>query len=250
MKPLSGTGSLVEMVGAPWEIHRLAVPVSPGSNRTRISDLYTKAGGNNDYTAIIALSPDHGIGFSVLVAGQPRWAGPGRFVLRNALGEAFIPAAEWAAVENAKKNIVGTFVGEDPTKANLTISHDKDGAGLVLDSVYVNGTDARWLPAGQLTGGPVEGVLRLFPTDVNSQSDSLSSLYKPSFTGSITHRLVVPAPDARAGVEGGQGMFDNSFAWMNVGFFGVLDEFIFQFEGGRLVAVASPGLETVFKRKD
>lgn len=248
MKPMSSTGSLVELVGAPWEIARLAVPVSPNSNRTRVSDLYTKAGGNNDYTAIMALSPDHGIGFSVLVAGPPQWAGPGRFVLRNAIGEAFIPAAEWAAVENAKRNMVGTFVGEDPKAANLTLSFDDEGAGLVIDSAYVNGSDAKWVMAGNLAPAPVPGMLRLYPTGTNSQSVSLASQYKPGFTGSVSHRVVAPQEDARAGVEGGKGMFDNSFAWMGVGFLGTVDELILQFEGGRLIAVESSSLETVLKR--
>lgn len=63
MKPLSGTGSLVELVGAPWEITRLMIPVSPASTRTRVRDLYLKAGGNVDYTSVIALSPDHGLGY-------------------------------------------------------------------------------------------------------------------------------------------------------------------------------------------
>lgn len=250
MKPLSGTGSLVEMVGAPWEIYRLAVPVTPDSNRTRVSDLYTKAGGSNDYTAVVALSPDHGLGFSVLVAGPPRWAGPGRFVLRNALGEVFIPAAEWAAVENAERNIIGTFVGEISSTANLTLSLDKDGAGLVLDSVYVHDLDARWVVAGYPSPQPINGTFRLYPTDINSQSSALSSLYTPGFTGSISHRLVVPQEDARSAVEGGSGMFEKSFAWANVGFFGVLDEFVLGFDCGRLVSVWSPGLETTFRRAD
>lgn len=60
MKPRSGAGSLVELVRAPWEITRLMIPVNPASDRTRVCDLYLKAGGNGEYTSIIALSPAPG----------------------------------------------------------------------------------------------------------------------------------------------------------------------------------------------
>ncbi|KAK6076234.1 hypothetical protein SCUP234_07402 [Seiridium cupressi] len=75
---------LVELVGAPWEIQRLAIPTTPGSNRTRVSDLYTKAGGTGDYNAIFDLSPDHGIGFSILVTGST--SPSARFTIRDVLG--------------------------------------------------------------------------------------------------------------------------------------------------------------------
>ncbi|KAK6069358.1 hypothetical protein SCUP515_09063 [Seiridium cupressi] len=64
MKPLSGTGSW-------W-------------NLTRVSDLYTKAGGTGEYNAIFALSPDHGIGFSILVTGST--SPSARFTIRDVLG--------------------------------------------------------------------------------------------------------------------------------------------------------------------
>ncbi|QGI99558.1 hypothetical protein CEK26_012627 [Fusarium fujikuroi] len=103
MKPRSSTGTLVELVGAPWEITRLTLPTGPESNRTRVSDLYLKAGGTNDYTCFIALSPDHGIGFSILIAGET--ATPARWPLRDVTGTTFITAAEYAAAESAEKNL-------------------------------------------------------------------------------------------------------------------------------------------------
>lgn len=92
MKPYSGTGSVVELVGAPWEITRLMIPVNPASNRTRVCDIYIKSGGNVDYTSVIALSPDHGLGFSILVAGFT--ASDARWPLRDALGETSIDLCE------------------------------------------------------------------------------------------------------------------------------------------------------------
>lgn len=43
MKPRSFTAALTFAVGAPWEINRLAVPVSPESNRTWVFGLYSES---------------------------------------------------------------------------------------------------------------------------------------------------------------------------------------------------------------
>lgn len=239
---MSGTGSLVELVGAPWEIQRLTIPATPGSNRTRVSDLYTKAGGNGDYTAIIALSPDHGIGYSLMVAGAT--ASSARWPLRNVLGETFIPAAEQAAVDNAKKNFVGTFVAEGVEGTNITLTVDKGEPGLGLESFYYEGIERR----GWLLTGP-EGVdvsARLYPTGVTSFSRSLSSLYRSKGNISVKHSMIVGnlPLKPRAAVEGGKGgLFDDSHNWMNVGFFGAVDEFILNLVDGRLESVTSRALK-------
>ncbi|KAJ5306780.1 hypothetical protein PENANT_c003G08796 [Penicillium antarcticum] len=238
MKPRSGTGSLVELVGAPWEISRLEIPVTPGSNRTRISDLYTKAGGNGDYTCIFALSPDQGIGYSILVAGST--ASSARWPLRDLVGETFVPAAEHAAAENAKRNLAGTFVDESSPGTNLTLTVDKARPGLGLKRFWVKGVN-----------GLDNTHVRLYPTGLNSFSNSLSSLYKSKGTMRVAHRMVVPPNKLkpRAAVEGGKGgLFDNSFAWMNLDFAGPSDEFIFNLVDGRLVSVEIPLSGLTLKR--
>ncbi|KAJ4184764.1 hypothetical protein NW767_013060 [Fusarium falciforme] len=237
MKPMSGTGSLVELVGAPWEIQRLMIPATPGSNRTRVSDLYTKAGGNGDYTAIIALSPDHGIGYSLLVAGSS--ATPARWPLRDVLGETFIPAAEEAAAENAKKSLTGTFVAEGAESTNLTITFDEGKPGLGLESLYYEGVDIR----SQILGSPEPFPMsvRLYPAGITS-SKSLSSLYKSKGKISVKHTAVIsPLPlTPRAAVEGGKGgLFDNSQVWMSIGQYGSGDEFVFNLVDGKLESVTS-----------
>ncbi|KAJ6026554.1 uncharacterized protein N7446_004845 [Penicillium canescens] len=240
MKPRSGTGSLVELVGAPWEISRLEIPVTPGSNRTRISDLYTKAGGNGDYTCIFALSPDQGIGYSILVAGST--ASSARWPLRDMVGETFIQAAEHAAVENAKRNLAGTFVDAASPGTNLTLTVDKGRPGLGLKVFWVKGVN-----------GVDNAHVRLYPTGLNSFSKSLSSLYKSKGTMRVAHRMVVPEIplEPRAAVEGGKGgLFDNSFAWMNLDFAGPSDKFIFNLVDGRLVSVEIPLAGLVLKRVD
>ncbi|UPK95416.1 hypothetical protein LCI18_006351 [Fusarium solani-melongenae] len=253
MKPLSGTGSLVELVGAPWEIQRLMIPATPGSNRTRVSDLYTKAGGNGDYTAIIALSPDHGIGYSLLVAGSS--ATPARWPLRRVLGETFIPAAEHAAAENAKRSLTGTFVAEGAEGTNLTITFDEGKPGLGLESLYYEGVDIR----SQILGSPEPFPMsvRLYPAGITS-SKSLSSLYKSKGKISVKHTAVVsPLPlKPRAAVEGGKGgLFDNSQTWMSIGQYGSLDELVFNLVDGKLESVTSialrdAGVEGDLKRVD
>lgn len=238
MKPRGGTGSLVELVGAPWEITRLMIPVSPASNRTRVCDLYLKAGGNGDYTSVIALSPDHGLGYSILVAGLS--ASQARWPIRDAVGETFVRAAEHAAAQNARDNLSGLFVSNSSEGSNITLAVADDEAGLELESFYVNGED---------TLG--NAVARLYPTGLYADGTSLASQYKVGGTILASHRMIssgLPIPP-RAAVEGGQGgnLFDHSFVyvWGAVGFFGSLDEFILELVEGRLTSIKAPyyGLE-------
>ncbi|KFA68352.1 hypothetical protein S40285_02513 [Stachybotrys chlorohalonatus IBT 40285] len=248
MRPLSGTGSLAELVGAPWEISRLMIPVSPGSNRTRISDLYTKAGGNGDYTAIFALSPDHGIGFSILVAGST--ATPARWPIRDAVGTTFIPAFEAAAFENAVQNVAGTFVGEQPG-TNLTLTVDDDKPGVGLESYYLDGVES----SGLLGRGTVdtEYVIRMYPTGVNSFSRSLASRYKTNGTFWVANRLIpelvplAPRPAADGGVGG---LFENAHAWMSIDSFGPIDEVVFELVEGRVETVKMSTNGTIFTRAE
>ncbi|CAH0043612.1 unnamed protein product [Clonostachys solani] len=248
MKPLSATGSLVELVGAPWEINRLTIPATPGSNRTRVSDLYTKAGGNGDYTAVLGLSPDHGLGFSILVAGST--ASSARWPIRQAIGEIFVPAAERAAAVNANENLTGTFVDENSENTNITLSFEDGKPGLGLDSFYVEGQDSRHLLRG--ASKPSDVILRVYPTGPSLTSSSLAELYRTKGTLRVSHRFVAQRPPAphRASAEGGEGLFENYFEWMNIGFNGALDELVFEIEDGKLVSVTVEGAELVLKRVD
>lgn len=249
MKPMSGTGSLVELVGAPWEINRLLVPVTPGSNNTRISDLYTKAGGTGDYTAILALSPDHGIGYSILVAGLT--AGSARWPIRQALGELFIPAAELAIAENAATNLAGTFVNDDWEGTNLTLTVDEGEPGLNLTSFYINGTESRAAVFGLPEG--VDLSYRIYPVGVYSNSNSLSALYQTNGTFKVSHRMTLGAnpPLPRPAGDGGMGgLFENQLTWLSIDQNGPKDEFILEIEDGRSIGVKSTGADLELKRVD
>ncbi|CAI6090795.1 unnamed protein product [Clonostachys chloroleuca] len=243
MKPLSATGSLVDLVGAPWEINRLTIPATPGSNYTRVSDLYTKAGGNGDYTCILALSPDHGIGYTFLIAGST--ASSARWPLRQALGEVFIPAAERAAAENAEKNYAGTFVDTSSgnTTTNMTITFDKNSTGLGLKSFYFQGAESRHLLAGATK--PIAGSYRVYPTGPSETSQSLAELYRSEGTIRVSQRIVYYASplEPRAAALGGEGLFENQFEWYNVGFQGATDELVFEITDGKLASVTVVGAE-------
>lgn len=243
MKPQSGTSSLVFSIGAPWEIYRLLIPVSPRSNRTRVSDLYTKSGGVSGYTSILALSPDHGLGYSILIAGNN--SGSARWPLRDIVGETFIPAAEHAGVENAKQNLVGTFANSKVEASNLTLAVEDDHTGLRLESWFVGGVS--WLanvsePAVDPSIAENLTIL-LYPTGSMSRTNSLSDLYITKGTVNLTFRAIPNTLDGnvRAEVEGGVGMFDNSILpWFGAGMLDTNDEFVLEITDGKVKSVVSP----------
>ncbi|KAJ4267041.1 hypothetical protein NW762_003139 [Fusarium torreyae] len=266
MKPRSGTGAMVELVGAPWEIYRLTLPTGPDSNRTRVSDLYTKSGGNIDYSCMFGLSPDHGIGYSIMIAGNAT-ASFARFPLRDIVAATFITSAEYAAAENAEENLTGTFVVEGSETTNLTLNFVKNEPGLKLTSFFVEGQDAlaKFVAA------------HVFPTGLYSNSRSLAALYNTKGKFSAAFRQITtrkrPPPD-RSAIEGGHsavfgkggaldksslsdedkdgliGMFDNTISWMAIGGDGATDEFVLHLEDGKVVGITNPGLGLEFTRAD
>ncbi|KAJ4360885.1 uncharacterized protein N0V89_001453 [Didymosphaeria variabile] len=232
LKPRGHTASLTTSLGAPWEIYRLTIPVSADTNRTRVSDLYTKAGGNAGYAAIFAISPDHGIGYTILLAGAS--AVPDRVPLRNLIGEVFIPAAEAAAFENAATNYAGKFADPDNELSNLTLTVDKDEPGLGLPSLFVDGVN--WLSnITQPLLDPAASVNisnRLYPSGGEYISPSNGRLVK-QFDAVSGKAGGIP----RSQVEGGTGLFDDGCtAWETTGFF-TTTEFELEVVEGRVMAV-------------
>lgn len=216
MKPRSHTASLSMSVGAPWEIYRLAIPVSPKSNRTRVSDLYTKLGGQVAYGTIFALSPNHGIGYSILVGGDK--ATTDRLVLRDLVGPTFIPAAEFAAFDNALTNYFGTFADTNNEASNLTIAVDEGKPGLALLTLYIDGVDWRSnisQPASQIPSD--RHSFRLYPNSVEfSRGGGVEKLFN-AVAGSME-------PQPRTRVEGGEGLFENGcMTWEATGFYSTSD---------------------------
>lgn len=234
MKPHARTSSLTVSVGAPWEINSLTIPISPNSTRYRVSDVYSKSGGNPGYTAMFVLSPDHQIGISVLVAGAT--ASGDRWPLRAAAAETFVAAAEHGAWENAQRNFAGLFTDEENEGSNATLTVDDDHPGLGLESWYVDGAEFRY----NITSTPpeIETTVRLYPTGLESRSERGTLLVKYRAVG----EPLPLSPESRTRADGGEALFDDSCAtWMTTAFWetyegGVADEFILEVEEGRLVA--------------
>jgi hypothetical protein len=241
MTPHGHTSSLGTSLGAPWEIFRLPLPVSRGSSRTRISDIYTKAGGQNGYGTIFALSPDHGIGFTINVAGAG--AGSARWALREAVGQVFLTAAELAAGANAATSFAGTYALPDSGTTNITLSIEPDQPGLVLDGFFVDGVDFRGnvsAPFG-IAGPPSANLsIRLYPNGISSVNGSGIDVgfYGVPETGPFE-------PSTRGALEGGETLFENGcVTWLSLGFFSFYgawpESFIFNVVDGRAVSIMSP----------
>ena len=246
MNPRGHTSSLTTSLGAPWEIFRLGLPVSPGSNRTRISDLYTKAGGQEGYGTVIGLSPDHGLGFSLNVAGAN--AGSERWALRSAVAETFIPAAEWAAAANAADNFAGVYVYPEDETTNITLSVEADKPGLGLDGFFVDGVDWRnnvSAPFGLAADLPSANLsVRLYPNGIAAPNGDVGFYGVPG---------LVP-PTERSALEGGVGLFDlGCETWQNLAFYsfaGIWGEsFIINVQDGQAVSILSPSSNLTLERR-
>ncbi|KAE8347154.1 hypothetical protein BDV24DRAFT_174695 [Aspergillus arachidicola] len=99
MKPHAHTSSLEISVGAPWEIVTLANP--------RLIDLYTKQGDLGMYSSMLALSPEHDVGFAILAAGESTTQAV--TLITDLTINTLIPALEDAAREEAKTQFAGEY---------------------------------------------------------------------------------------------------------------------------------------------
>lgn len=159
LKPISHTASLRLSVGRPWEIFRITHPIND-----RVSDLYTKEGDSSYFSSYLILSPDHGAGFSILIAGNASTA-IANTAIADILTSTVIPALESQAAAEAAQKLAGTYISTSSNlNSSVTLSVEPSrGAGLLVTSWISNGTDMfSWLP---LQAGD---ELSLFPTDLRS----------------------------------------------------------------------------------
>lgn len=251
MKPRGHTGSLTFAVGAPWEIHRLALPITANGDRTRVLDLYTKLGGNAGYSAIMALSPEHGLGYSVMISGKS--AISARYVLRDLVGDAFLPAAEHAAAANAKEKFAGTYTANGLNDTYITLTVDRGHAGFGIKNLRIMGEDAR----GNLTLPPVDPAkknfaVRIYQTGITSPNPGLSTQYSQSGKITYTYRAVFDyTPGQGQGrARNGKSMFmEECESWENVGFFGTVDELILTVVDGQLQSIQHPWFPAILFTK-
>lgn len=255
LKPHAHTSSLTFSFGAPWEIYRLDLPVSPGSNITRVSDLYTKAGGNAGYGSIFGLSPDHGMGFSINVGGDGALSD--RWRLRDLTVETIMPTAEYAAAENARANFVGVFAANSSMPGtNMTLSVDDDKPGIGIESLYLNNIDSLNLLAGDLSFLPTKLSVRLYPTGLVSSGplagNSTGQVERYSFRSVETELPTVPPVAALGGTGllnnrcGGTFLTADSPTVPETGY--GADDFVLEVVGGRLERLQSVAAQIWFSR--
>lgn len=139
MKPVSHMDSLRSAVGRPWEIYRVDVPVSANTSTTRIVDLYTKNGGLGTYVSYLILSPDHGLGISILASEDAPSLTP--HALAEMMMARWVPAVEAAAREHAEEVYVGKYASVDGTNSSITIGLRPGRRMLALTSSVSNGTE-------------------------------------------------------------------------------------------------------------
>lgn len=218
MKPATHTSSLSYSVGAPWEI------ISFGDERP--IDIYTKSGDVGAYSSILALSPDHDVGFTVLAAGSD---GHAKVALASDLISAILlPALEAVAKNQATARFAGDYAATDGTNSSIAITTD-DGPGLLVTSWVNNGID---MFQSLMTLGHIKDrslfSIRLYPTGLESP-------------GRISFRALMPPTLSTAG----NGPFTSScITWVAVdaqiyGNVGV-DEFMFHLDPSGDVESISP----------
>ncbi|KAL4915402.1 beta-lactamase/transpeptidase-like protein [Aspergillus aurantiobrunneus] len=184
MKPRARTADPAFSVGAPWEIITL--------NDPRAIDLYTKSGDLGQYSAMVGLSPDHDVGFTMLAAGERTTATI--WALADLISTTIIPGLEAVAKEEANCRFGGTYSSDD---ASLTLTTD-DGPGLKITKWQNKGYDMlQSLASLQREDDVQEDIdIRLYPTGLEAPGKisfrSITSGPAPigPANGPFTHRCV------------------------------------------------------------
>lgn len=225
MKPVSHTSSIGYGVGTPWEI------LSFGNERP--IDLYTKSGDLGVYSSVLALSPDHGVGFALMGAGASTHVSLA--LASDLVSGILIPALEQSAKNQAARRFAGTYA-LDNVNSTITLVTD-DGPGLLVTN-WINNSSNMFTAFMALNGmtDPSQLSIRLYPTGLESP-------------GRISFRAVIPP-----NLPTGPGPFTKScITWFTVdsqvyGSVGI-DEFVFNLDpSGNAVSVSPRALRTTLKR--
>ncbi|PYH28222.1 serine hydrolase domain-containing protein [Aspergillus neoniger CBS 115656] len=228
MKPVTHTTSLDFAVGAPWEIYSF-----PSS---RVIDVYTKAGDLGSYASMLALSPDHNVGFTILAAGDDTTSVVA--YLSDLIASSIIPALEEQAKAEAADRFAGVY-SSNLTNSSLTVSMDF-GPGLNVKEWVSNSVDMRDAMMAILGASDVSDVsVRLYPTGLKSP-------------GQQSFRAVIQ--DTTAGASG-IGPFTracetwelaDSYVYGSVG----LDEFVFDLgTDGKAIRMSPRALRETLSRE-
>lgn len=159
LKPVTHTANVHTSIGAPWEIARRDIPISNSSTNTRVFDIYSKQGGGAGapYISLLALSPAHNIGISIMTAGGPGAATAFETFKRSGIDH-WVTAAEHAARDAALQTFGGEYTLPAPTNRSNTnasvvqITILPDEPGLFMSKLISNGTDILALAKDRLLG--------------------------------------------------------------------------------------------------
>lgn len=229
-------------MGAPWEIHRVSLPVT-----NRVVDLYAKAGAFGSYTSELILVPEFEVGLTVLAAGSP--SNNIVPIISNLFSEILVPALETAAREEAQNSLVGTYsfkhAGGLESSITLVIDTTESGQdGLNISRWVSNGRDMMHVLASLLPpvfARPIQA--RLHPTnnveDVPTRNGHVKIGYRVLFEFSTA--------------AGDRGPFDRSVMWYyldQIYWQGTaLDEFILEIDKeGRGFSITPRALGVVLGR--
>lgn len=166
LRPVSHTANLQFSVGTPWEIFRLTLDTP-----SKVFDLYTKNGGVGCYFSELVLSPDYGVGYTILEAdGNTNIRGVAGRLIMGWINELLFPALEEAAREEADLNYVGDYVSTDQNlNSSMRFAVTSDLPGLSITSLIRNGTDIFAVLGSQILGIPASNVsIRLYPTNLHN----------------------------------------------------------------------------------
>jgi len=160
LKPTALTSDIRETVGYPWGIRRIIMdPDRP----YELITAYNKAGSIGSYSSLLALLPEFGIGFSVLVAGDHAL---NNWVLADTLGSSILPAVQQAVRAEAQANYAGNYSSSE-LNSSVTFTTDASKPGLGITSWISNRTDMMAVSNYLLTNSiSVNFSARLYPTDL------------------------------------------------------------------------------------
>ncbi|KAH8772939.1 beta-lactamase/transpeptidase-like protein [Hyaloscypha finlandica] len=160
LKPTALTSDIRETVGYPWGIRRIIM------DPDRLYELITahsKAGSIGPYSSLLALLPEFGIGFSVLVAGDYAL---NNWVLADTLGNSILPAVQQVVRKETQANYAGKYSSSE-LNSSVTFTTDASKPGLGITSWISNGTDMMAVSNDLLTSSiSANFSVRLYPTDL------------------------------------------------------------------------------------
>jgi hypothetical protein len=225
LKPTSLTSDLRETVGYPWGLRRIIMdPDRP----YELITAFNKAGSIGRYSSLIALLPEFGIGFSVLVAGNLALS---NWVLADALGDSILPAVQQAIREEAQENYAGNY-SSSALNSSVVFTTDATKPGLGISSWISNGTDMMAVSNFLLSSSiSANFSARLYPTDLQVTASDGS---KQVVLKAIFEDLAAQAKDSRFTAGCGTWIGPTAFVYGAM----ALDEFVFTLDpSGKAISV-------------